>query len=186
MKIEATALPGVMICEPEVFKDSRGFFLETYHARKYFDIGVKTVFVQDNRSRSTRSVLRGLHFQLHHPQAKLLSCIRGEIYDVAVDIRRGSPTFGKWVGATLSEDNFKQIFIPAGFAHGFCVMSDIAEINYKCSEFYDHKDDRGIRWNDPELGVEWPVTDPILSEKDRRQPFLCEAELPLYNNTGGE
>lgn len=177
---EQTELAGVILCSPEVFQDARGFFLETYQAAKYMAGGVRSVFVQDNRSRSSRGVLRGLHYQLHKPQAKLMSCTRGEILDVAVDLRRGSPTFGKWTGAVLSEDNFKQLFIPAGFAHGFCVLSERAEIMYKCSEFYDPRDDRGIRWDDPELAVEWPIPDPVLSAKDAALPFLKEAELPAY------
>ncbi|MBP5320104.1 MAG: dTDP-4-dehydrorhamnose 3,5-epimerase [Kiritimatiellae bacterium] len=180
MTFEETGLPGVIICTPDVFQDPRGFFLETYHAQKYFEGGIKTVFVQDNRSKSSKNVLRGLHFQLRKPQAKLLSCTRGAIWDVAVDIRRGSPTFGQWVGVELTEENFRQIFIPAGFAHGFCVLSETAEITYKCSELYDPTDDRGIRWNDPDLSVRWPVTDPILSKKDAVQPFLRETETPLF------
>jgi len=177
---EKTKLDGVILCTPEVFRDARGFFLETYHAQKYMAGGVRAVFVQDNRSRSTQGVLRGLHFQLHKPQDKLLSCTRGEIYDVAVDIRKGSPSFGQWVGCVLSEENCRQLYIPGGFAHGFCVLSDVAEIAYKCSEFYDPRDDRGVRWNDPELGVEWPIAEPILSAKDAVLPFLKDAELPPY------
>ena len=180
MTFEETSLPGVVICTPDVFRDKRGFFQETYHAQRYMEGGIKSVFVQDNRSRSSKGVLRGLHFQLHKSQAKLLTCPRGEIFDVAVDIRRGSPTFGKWVGVLLTEENFRQIYIPAGFAHGFCVLSEIAEINYKCSEFYDRMDDRGVRWNDPGIGIRWPVEDPLLSDKDLAQPLLEEAELPVY------
>ena len=179
VRFEKTELEGVMLCVPEVFRDVRGFFLETYHAQKYMAGGVRAVFVQDNRSRSSKGVLRGLHYQLHKPQAKLLCCTRGEIFDVAVDIRRGSPTFGQWTGARLSEENHHQLYIPGGFAHGFCVLSDVAEIEYKCSEFYDPRDDRGVRWNDPDLKVDWPITDPVLSAKDVAQPFLKDAELPL-------
>lgn len=178
MTFENTELAGVVVCTPDVFRDGRGFFLETYHAQRYADGGVRAVFVQDNRSRSSKNVLRGLHYQLHRPQAKLLSCTRGTVFDVAVDIRRGSPSFGKWTGVVLSEDNFKQIYIPAGFAHGFCVLSETAEIAYKCSEFYDPRDDRGIRWNDPDIAVSWPVADPVLSRKDTLHPFLRDAELP--------
>lgn len=178
MTFEQTDLPGVIICTPDVFKDARGFFLETYHAQKYFNGGIKVTFVQDNRSRSTKGVLRGLHFQRYKPQAKLLTCTHGEIFDVAVDIRRSSPTFGKWTGALLTDENFKQIFIPAGFAHGFCVLSDVAEITYKCTDFYDHMDDRGIRWNDPTVNVRWPIANPILSKKDQVQPSFSDAELP--------
>jgi len=180
VQFEKTGLPGVILCVPEVFRDARGFFMECYHAAKYMDGGVRAVFVQDNRSQSSRGVLRGLHYQLHKPQAKLVSCLRGEILDVAVDIRRGSPTFGRWESAVLSESNGHQLFIPGGFAHGFCVLSEYAEIFYKCSEFYDPRDDRGVRWNEPELRVEWPVDDPVLSAKDAAQPFLREAELPSF------
>ena len=180
VRFEQTELEGVILCVPEVFRDSRGFFVETYHASKYMDGGVRAVFVQDNRSRSSHGVLRGLHYQLHKPQAKLVSCVRGEIYDVAVDIRKGSPTFGKWSAAVLSESNHHQLFIPGSFAHGFCVLSESAEIMYKCSEFYDPRDDRGIRWSDPALKIGWPIADPALSSKDAIQPFLEDAELPSY------
>jgi len=180
VRFEKTELDGVTLCVPEVFRDERGFFLETYHAQKYMEGGVHAVFVQDNRSCSSRGVLRGLHYQLHKPQAKLLCCTCGEIFDVAVDIRRGSPTFGRWAGALLTEENAHQLYIPCGFAHGFCVLSEIAEIQYKCSEFYDPRDDRGIRWNDPDLKVDWPIAEPVLSAKDAAQPFLKDVELPLY------
>lgn len=183
VRFEQTELSGVTLCIPDVFRDARGFFVESYHAAKYADGGVRAVFVQDNRSRSSKGVLRGLHFQLHKPQAKLVSCTRGEIWDVAVDTRRGSPTFGKWVAAVLSEENHHQFFIPGGFAHGFCVLSDMAEIQYKCSEFYDPRDDRGIRWDDPSLAITWPVTDPVLSAKDVGQPLLKDLgdwQLPIY------
>jgi dTDP-4-dehydrorhamnose 3,5-epimerase len=186
VEFQATELPGVVLCVPEVFRDARGFFMETYHAARYMEGGVRAVFVQDNRSRSSKGVLRGLHFQLHKPQAKLVSCVRGEIWDVAVDIRRGSPTFGKWSAAVLSEENHRQLFIPGGFAHGFCVLSDVAEIQYKCSEFYDPRDDRGVRWNDPALAVAWPVADPVLSVKDAAQPWLKDLrddQLPAHAAT---
>jgi len=185
VRFEQTGLEGVTLCIPEVFCDARGFFMESYHAAKYMDGGVRAVFVQDNRSRSSRGVLRGLHYQLHKPQAKLITCTRGEIYDVAVDIRRGSPTFGKWSAAVLSEENRHQLFIPGGFAHGFCVLSEVAEIMYKCSEFYDPRDDRGVRWNDSAFGVGWPVAEPILSAKDAALPFLkqvAEDQLPDYGH----
>lgn len=174
VRFEQTDLEGVTLCIPGVFQDARGFFMETYHAARYMEGGVQAVFVQDNRSCSSRGVLRGLHYQLHKPQAKLVSCIRGEIYDVAVDIRKGSPTFGKWTGAILSDMNNHQLFIPGGFAHGFCVLSEVAEIFYKCSEFYDPRDDRGLRWNDPAFGIDWPVNAPVLSAKDAAQPFLSD------------
>ncbi len=181
VRFEKTALDGVILCVPDVFRDARGFFLEYYHAARYMEGGIRSVFVQDNRSCSGRGVLRGLHFQLHKPQAKLVSCIRGEIFDVAVDVRRGSPTFGKWSAAVLTEQNHHQLFIPKGFAHGFCVLSEMAEIQYKCSEYYAPQDDRGVRWNDPALGIEWPVAEPVLSAKDAVQPFLKDAELPNYS-----
>lgn len=180
IRFEPTELDEVILCVPEVFCDARGFFMECYHAAKYSEGGVRAVFVQDNRSCSMKGVLRGLHYQVHKPQAKLVSCIRGEIYDVAVDIRKGSPTFGKWSAAVLSETNHRQLYIPGGFAHGFCVVSESAEILYKCSEFYDPRDDRGIRWNDPELGITWPVMEPLLSAKDTGQPFMRDAECPFY------
>ena len=185
-KVES--LPGLVVCTPDVYKDSRGWFTESFQAQRYWNEGgIKDVFVQDNRSRSTKGVLRGLHFQLHRPQAKLVSCTLGEIWDVAVDIRRGSPTFAKWFAVSLSAENRRQIYIPRGFAHGFCVLSDVAEIMYKCSEFFDPKDDRGIAWNDPDAGVEWPVAEPILSDKDKvRLPLskLGDADLPRYEPGG--
>ena len=183
---QETDLPGVVLCVPAVLRDARGFFMESYHAANYAAGGVRAVFVQDNRSCSARHVLRGLHFQLHKPQAKLVSCIRGEILDVAVDIRRGSTTCGAWSAAVLSEANHHQLFIPGGFAHGFCVLSEVAEIQYKCSEFYDPRDDRGIRWNDPDIGIAWPIDAPVLSAKDAAQPFLRElldGQLPVYTES---
>lgn len=184
-KFEKISVPeGLAVCTPDIYPDSRGWFTECFHAQRYWNEGgIKSVFVQDNRSRSARNVLRGLHFQLHRPQAKLVSCTLGTIWDVAVDIRRGSPTFGKWYGLELSAENRKQFYIPGGFAHGFCVLSDFAEIMYKCSEFYDPKDDRGILWNDPLPAVDWPVKDPLLSEKDKiRKPLsdLKDEDLPQY------
>ncbi|MDD4623267.1 MAG: dTDP-4-dehydrorhamnose 3,5-epimerase [Kiritimatiellae bacterium] len=185
LKFEKTEIEGVVTCEPEVLRDARGFFVETFHAAKYAEGGIDCAFVQDNRSRSQKGVLRGLHYQLRKPQAKLVFCLKGEIFDVAVDIRRGSPTFGKWSGAFLSEENHRQLFIPAGFAHGFCVLSDMAEIFYKCSAFYDKSDDRGLRWNDPDIGIDWPGgTAPMLSEKDKVQPLLKDLSaemLPVFN-----
>ncbi len=180
-KFRECPIPGLMVATPDIYPDDRGWFMESYHAQRYFNNGIKAAFVQDNRSRSSKNVLRGLHFQLHTPQAKLVSCTMGRIWDVAVDIRWGSPTFKQWFGLELSAENREQFYIPAGFAHGFCVLSDEAEIVYKCSEFYDPKDDRGIQWDDPDIGVEWPVSDPVLSQKDTiRIPFakLKEADFP--------
>jgi dTDP-4-dehydrorhamnose 3,5-epimerase len=174
MQFEKTAISEVIVCKPDVFRDSRGYFMECFHVEKYREGGVTCAFVQDNRSLSGRNVLRGLHFQLRNPQAKLVACLHGEIFDVAVDIRRGSPSFGCWVGALLSEENAHQMFIPAGFAHGFCVLSESAEIMYKCSGFYDPTDDCGLIWNDPDVGVEWKCHAPVLSEKDKRQPTLAD------------
>ena len=172
MKLIPTSLPGVLIIEPRVFRDERGFFLETYHAQRYREAGLDAAFVQDNHSRSMRGTLRGLHWQAERPQGKLVRVLVGEIYDVAVDIRPDSPTFGKWVGFTLSADNFRQAWIPPGFAHGFCVTSDVAEVEYKCTDFYDPPSERGLIWNDPEVGIVWPIQDPILSERDKKHPPL--------------
>jgi dTDP-4-dehydrorhamnose 3,5-epimerase len=172
MKLIPTSLPGVIIIEPRVFRDERGFFLETYHAQRYREAGLDAVFVQDNHSRSTRGTLRGLHWQAERPQGKLVRVLLGEIYDVAVDIRPDSPTFGAWVGVTLTADNFRQAWIPPGFAHGFCVTSEVAEVEYKCTDFYDPPSERGLIWNDPDVGIDWPITDPILSPRDRQHPRL--------------
>jgi dTDP-4-dehydrorhamnose 3,5-epimerase len=156
-----------------VYRDGRGFFLETYHADKYRAGGIEGPFVQDNQSRSVERTVRGLHLQLRRPQGKLIRVIEGEIYDVAVDVRRGSPTFGRWVAVTLSADNFRQCYVPPGFAHGFCVTSLVAQVEYKCTDLYDPASEIGIAWNDPELAIPWPVADPILSERDRRHPPLA-------------
>jgi dTDP-4-dehydrorhamnose 3,5-epimerase len=169
-----TSLPGVLIIEPVVFKDDRGFFLETHHQKKYAEGGIDKTFVQDNRSHSKQGVLRGLHYQLRYPQGKLVYVITGEIFDVAVDIRRGSPTFGKWEGIYLSSDNNRQVFIPEGFAHGFCVLSETADVLYKCTDFYKFDDEFGILWSDPTIGIEWPVAQPLLSSKDNQFPQLSE------------
>ena len=172
MKFQETRLPGVIVVEPDVFQDPRGFFLETFHARKYRENGIPYDFVQDNQSKSVRGTLRGLHAQRLRPQGKLVRAIRGEIFDVAVDIRRGSPTFGRWTSALLSGENFRQLFVPPGFAHGFCVVSEIAEVEYKCTDFYDPADEIGVLWNS--AGIEWPLRDPLLSKKDAALPPLDE------------
>ena len=179
MRVVPTELPEVLLVEPDVFRDARGWFLETFHERKYRDAGIAYSFVQDNESRSTRGTLRGLHAQLRRPQGKLVRAVSGEIFDVAVDIRLASPTFGRWASARLSSDDFRQMFIPPGFAHGFCVLSDSAEIAYKCTDFYDPKDEIGLRWNDPTVGIAWPITDPLLSPKDASLPTLSEIRLRL-------
>lgn len=183
LKFIETDLPGLIIIETETLKDSRGFFMETFHQKKYAEIGISKPFVQDNFSRSCRGTLRGLHYQLNHPQAKLVYVTTGEIYDVAVDIRLGSPTFGKWVGVYLSSENGRQLFIPEGFAHGFCVLSETTDFIYKCTDLYYQGDDHGILWSDPELNIDWPVKDPLLSAKDSRQLPLKDMPqelLPLY------
>lgn len=180
-KIE-TELPGVVVLKPKIFSDPRGFFAETYHRQKFAELGIALDFVQDNHSRSTRGTLRGLHYQWHRPQAKLCRVVEGEVFDVAVDIRRGSPTFGQWVGVTLSAEEMNQIFIPAGFAHGFVVLSECAQFLYKCSDFYDPAGEGGVLWNDPGLNISWPVTEPLLSEKDSRYPQLKNVPLNRLPN----
>ena len=175
MNVVETPLPGVRIVEPRVFGDERGFFLETFNAARFAEHGLPTSFVQDNHSRSARGVLRGLHYQRRNPQGKLVSVVRGEVFDVAVDIRQGSPTFGRWFGMTLSESRRQLLWIPPGFAHGFCVLSESADFLYKCTTLYDAADDRGIRWDDPALGIDWPLAEPTLSPKDRALPTLAEA-----------
>jgi len=182
MRIVATDLPGVLIVEPRVFPDGRGWFFESYHQRRYAEAGLPASFVQDNHSRSAPGTVRGLHYQLKHPQGKLVRCVRGATFDVAVDIRRGSPTFGKWVGVELSEDNKRQLYVPPGFAHGFCVPEVVSEIEYKCTDFYHPEDESGIIWNDPSIGIHWPIQEPILSNKDAAfSPLSLERQdLPHY------
>ena len=182
MRVSASEIPEILIIEPQVHHDGRGFFLETYHAERYGRYGIHGPFVQDNHSRSLGGTLRGLHLQVVRPQGKLIRVVEGEIYDVAVDVRRGSPTFGRWVAIELSADNFKQCFIPPGFAHGFCVLSTVAQVEYKCTDLYDSAGEIGIAWNDPALAIPWPIADPVLSERDRHHPTLAEIEdrLPLY------
>ena len=183
MKFTNMSLPGVVLIEPDVFKDDRGFFMEIHHQKKYVKGGIEKVFVQDNYSHSQRGVIRGLHYQLRHPQDKLVYVITGEIFDVAVDIRHGSPTFGRWVGTLLSAENKRQIFVPEGFAHGFCVLSETADVLYKCTDFYSPDDDFGILWSVPTIGIDWPVESPILSPKDSQYSGLKETTkdlLPTY------
>lgn len=170
----STFLPGVVLVQPKVYMDTRGFFLETYAKEKYENIGIRDTFVQDNHSVSKKGTLRGLHFQSGEGQAKLVRVTRGEVFDVAVDIRPKSPTFGKWIGIHLSEKNHKQIYIPVGFAHGFCVLSDTAEVLYKCSSKYSPEKEQGIMWNDPDIGVLWPVKRPVLSLRDKDNPSFKE------------
>ena len=185
--ITETELAGVLVIEPAVYGDSRGFFLETFNQKRYAEAGLDRQFAQDNHSRSGRGVLRGLHYQLNRPQGKLVMAIKGEIFDVAVDIRRGSPTFGKWVGVNLSEENHKQIFVPEGFAHGFCVLSETADVVYKCTDIFIPGDDHGILWSDETVGIDWPISEPALSEKDAKNPRLAEVDsdhLPVYKCMG--
>ncbi len=172
MRVVTTPLPGVLVVEPTVFEDERGFFFESYHYKRYAEHGIDATFVQDNHSRSVHGTLRGLHYQVNPGQGKLVRVVVGEVFDVAVDIRFGSPTFGKWFGTYLSAKNKKQMYIPVGFAHGFCVTSDVAEFEYKCTDYYSPKDERGILWNDPALAIEWPIQNPILSEKDKKNPLF--------------
>ncbi|MBC8207536.1 MAG: dTDP-4-dehydrorhamnose 3,5-epimerase [Kiritimatiellaeota bacterium] len=183
MEVISLEIPDVKLVKPRVFKDDRGFFTQTYHYDQYREAGIPVRFVQDNWSRSTKGVLRGLHYQLEHAQDKLVSVIRGEVFDVAVDIRKGSPTFGKWVGAILSEENKHQLFVPKGFAHGFCVLSDEVDFVYKCSDFFTPGDEYGIRWNDPDIGIDWPMKNVILADKDLKAPHLKDVpteHLPTY------
>jgi dTDP-4-dehydrorhamnose 3,5-epimerase len=169
-----TDLPDVLVIEPDVHMDGRGFFLETYHVDRYREHGIAGPFVQDNHSRSVAGTLRGLHLQVRHAQGKLIRVIEGEVFDVAVDVRRGSPTFGRWVGVTLTADNFRQCYVPPGFAHGFCVVSPIAQVEYKATDVYDPAGELGVAWNDPALAIRWPVSQPLLSERDSAYPMLAE------------
>ena len=182
MEVISLEIPDVKLVKPRVFSDDRGFFMQTYHYEQYCEAGIDVRFVQDNWSRSTKGVLRGLHYQLEHAQDKLVSVIRGEVFDVAVDIRKGSPTFGKWAGAILSEENKYQLFVPKGFAHGFCVLSDAVDFVYKCSDFYTPGDEYGIHWNDPDIGIDWPASDVVLADKDLQAPWLKDVSadhLPM-------
>lgn len=181
---EKTDIDGVFIIEPTLFGDERGYFMETYNKTDFKEAGLDYDFVQDNQSSSKKGVLRGLHFQKTYPQAKLVRVLKGEVFDVAVDLRKNSPTYGKWVGALLSEKNHKQLMIPRGFAHGFVVISDHAEFAYKCDDFYHPEDEGGIMYNDPVIGVEWPdVGELTLSEKDQKHPSLVESKITFQ---GGE
>jgi dTDP-4-dehydrorhamnose 3,5-epimerase len=187
MRVHATPLPGVLVVEPVVHRDPRGFFLEVFHAGKFAAHGLELDFVQDNHSLSGRGTLRGLHTQTAEPQGKLVRCTEGEIFDVAVDIRRGSPTFARWFGVRLSADNFLQLWIPPDFAHGFCVLTERAQVEYKCTEFYRPDADLSIAWNDPQIAIEWPLADPVLSDKDARAHTLAELadRLPRWDGAGG-
>ncbi len=183
MKVLNTSLSGVLIIEPRAFEDKRGFFMETYHQKRYIEVGLDLPFVQDNLSHSIRGTLRGLHYQLKHPQAKLIQVIKGAVFDVAVDIRQGSPSFGQWTCVHLSDENKLQLYVPEGFAHGFCTLSDTAIVMYKCSDFYDPDSEGGVLWSDPDLGIDWPMDDPLLSDKDNKYPCLKDVppeHLPVF------
>jgi len=174
MKVIETNLPGVLIIEPKVFGDSRGFFKETFQAQRYREVGIEHDFVQDNHSRSQKGVLRGLHFQITKPQGKLVSCSQGAVFDVAVDVDPLSATFGQYVGIELTEDNHRQFWVPPGYAHGFCVLTDTADFQYKCTDYYDSSDEGGLIWNDPDVAIDWPIDQPLLSDKDAKLPTLKE------------
>jgi dTDP-4-dehydrorhamnose 3,5-epimerase len=176
MNVRPTTLPEVLLIEPRVFGDARGYFLETFHAERYARAGIPGPFVQDNTSRSSRGVLRGLHLQHPHGQGKLVSVARGEVFDVAVDVRVNSPSFGAWAGERLSHENKRQLYIPPGFAHGFLVLSEDVLFVYKCTDYYHPETERTIRWNDPAIGIAWPMTDVTLSDRDRSAPLLAEVD----------
>jgi dTDP-4-dehydrorhamnose 3,5-epimerase len=185
VNIITTILPGVIEIEPDVYADKRGFFMETYQHIRYKDCGIDRTFVQDNLSFSFQGTLRGIHFQYPRPQAKLIQALEGEVFDAVVDIRRGSPHFGRWASAILSDQNKHQLYVPEGFAHGFCVLSERALVHYKCSEFYAPDCEAGILWSDPELNINWPVKTPVISEKDSRYIFLRDLpvdRLPVYED----
>lgn len=180
MRFSSTAIPGVILIEPEVFADERGFFLESWRRNEFAAAGIDAEFVQDNHSRSVQGTLRGLHYQIRQPQGKLVRVTVGEVFDVAVDIRRGSPTFGHWIGETLSAVNFRMLWVPPGFAHGFFVLSDAAEFHYKCTAYYAPELERSIRWDDPEIGIDWPIAkyvQPLVSARDRDASPLSESDL---------
>lgn len=174
MKVEKTKLDGVLVLTPETFADDRGFFLESFNKEKYAKVGINFDFVQDNHSRSSKGVLRGLHFQKNQPQGKLVRVVQGEVYDVAVDIRSGSPTYGQWEAVILSEQNKTQFWVPPGFAHGFVVLSETADFEYKCTAYYDSSDEGSLLWNDPDLNILWPIDNPELSEKDANARLLAD------------
>ena len=185
MKVKKSPLQGALIIEPDTFSDKRGYFMETYHKKKYEQLGLGTHFVQDNLSFSVQGTLRGLHYQHPHAQAKLVQVIKGEIFDVIVDIRWGSPTFGQWTGVNLSDETKQQLYVPEGFAHGFFVLSETALVYYKCSDFYEPESEGGILWCDPGIGIEWPASDPMLSDKDKSYLSLNhvpKGRLPVYES----
>ena len=183
MKILSTSFPDVFIIEPAVVKDQRGFFMEIHQQRRYSEAGIEAIFVQDNLSRSVQGTLRGLHYQVKHAQTKLIQVIEGSIFDVTLDIRRGSPYFGQWTSVHLSDENRRQLFLPEGFAHGYCVLSEFAQVVYKCTDYYSAEDEGGVLWSDPTLAITWPISEPLLSDKDSQQPCLADIppeRLPVY------
>ena len=189
MIIEQTTLPGVLLIEPEVFTDNRGFLSESYQRQRYSNEGLERDFVQDNHCRSLKDTLRGLHFQCERPQGKLIYVTAGEIYDVAVDIRKGSPTYARWYGTFLNENNHRQLYIPEGFAHGFCVLSEAADVQYKFTDYYDPDDEYGVIWNDPVIQIEWPVENPVLSNRDLKLALLediSSKQIPNYKPSDTE
>lgn len=178
MHVETTSIPGLLVIQPKVFGDPRGFFTETFQRQRYRDAGIAAEFVQDNFSRSSKGTLRGLHYQIQHPQGKLVQVLRGNIFDVVVDLRKSSPTFGRWLGFEFSDETCQQVFVPPGCAHGFCVLSDSADFTYKCTDYYFPEHERSLLWNDPAIGIEWPLTqEPLLSNKDRAGIPLDRAEV---------
>lgn len=174
MNVIKTRLPGVLIIEPKVFGDHRGFFVESFQVERYHEAGIDLPFVQDNQSRSSKGVLRGLHFQKTRPQGKLVRVSRGAVWDVAVDINPASPTCGQYVGVELTDENHRQLWVPPGYAHGFCVLSDVADFQYKCTDLYFPQDEGSLLWNDPDVAIAWPLENPLLSEKDQRNPTLSD------------
>jgi dTDP-4-dehydrorhamnose 3,5-epimerase len=179
LAVSTTEFAGLIVLEPRVFEDTRGFFMETFHSDRFAAAGLPTVFVQDNHSFSRKNVIRGLHYQIERPQGKLVRAVRGSVFDVAVDLRRRSPTFGHWWSTVLSEENRRQVYVPSGFAHGFCALTDLAEVIYKCTDVYHPRGERTIVWDDPHLAIPWPADEPILAEKDRRGLRFCNA--PYYD-----
>ncbi|MFY9256748.1 MAG: dTDP-4-dehydrorhamnose 3,5-epimerase [Fuerstiella sp.] len=177
MNIIETKLKGVVMIETRRFGDARGYFTETFHSDRYLEAGIERPFVQDNFSHSVKGVLRGLHYQIRNPQGKLVTVLAGEVFDVAIDLQIDSTTFGEWVGVNLSSENGRQLYVPPGFGHGFCVLSDTADFLYKCTDFYSPEYERAVRWDDPDLGIDWPVSSPVISDKDAAAPRLKNAEL---------
>ncbi|MBY0474169.1 MAG: dTDP-4-dehydrorhamnose 3,5-epimerase [Nitrosomonas sp.] len=182
MKIIETRLPGVVVFEPKVFRDQRGFFVETFRESALLEAAINETFVQDNHSRSSKGILRGLHYQLFQPQGKLVRVSRGKVFDVAVDVRKDSPTFGQWFGTILDDENLRMIYVPPGYAHGFVVLSEVADFIYRCTNYYHAESEQSIAWNDPDIGIEWPVSDVALSTKDQSAPNLSQQELEKLPN----